>query len=285
MKKKILSPLLGLLKKFTKKGMRPTIRVSRRLLKAQPALAPIPVSNNSKTLRKFIAVLALSLILVACSPQASGPELPETGIDVGGRTELVDALQALGSDVQEAGAVDDPFFNVDARNLQVDGQNVQVFEFPDEASRQTAADTIHPSASQIGTIIPEWIDVPRFWSSGRVIVLYVGQDQTVIDRLSSVLGQPVATGASAVGGPPAVEPEAILAAVNSLAQSVGVDVNQIQVVTFEQVEWPDACLGLPQPDEVCAQVVTPGFLVVLEVNGAQYEVRTDQTGAIVRLNQ
>jgi hypothetical protein len=107
----------------------------------------------------------------------------------------------------------------------------------------------------------------------------------VIDRLSSVLGQPVATGVSAVGGPPAVEPEAVLAAVNNLAQSVGVDVNQIKVVNFEQVEWPDACLGLPQPDEVCAQVVTPGFLVVLEVNGAQYEVRTDQTGAIVRLNQ
>jgi len=274
---------MGLLGRIRKKTRRPSIRINSGFPKAEPALAPIPVPSGSKTLRKFIGVLAISFILVSCSPGAGGPELPETGAEIGGRTELVQALESLGSTVEEAGAVDEPFFDVDATNLTVDGQNVQVFEFPDEASRETAADTINPSASQIGEIIPEWVDVPRFWSTGRVIVLYVGQDQTLIDRLTSVLGQPVATGVSAVGGPPAVQPEAVLAAVDSMAQSAGVDVNQVQVINFEQVEWADACLELPQADEVCAQVITPGFLVNLEFNGVQYEVRTDETGANVRV--
>lgn len=284
-KKKIYSSLRGMLNRFSKKGKRPSIRVARRYPKLQPGLARAPVESGSKTLRKFIGVLALGLILVACSPQTGGPGIPDTGAEIGGRAELVESLEALGSTVEEAGQVDQPFFDVDARMIQVDGQTVEVFEFPDEAARETAAGTIEPNASMIGSMIPEWVDVPYFWAEGRLIVLYVGQDQTVIDRLTSVLGQPIATGQPAVGSPPVVEPEAILAAVNSLAQSLGVDANQVQVVNFEQVEWPDACLGLPQGDEACAQVLTPGFLVVLEVNGVQYEVRTDQTGTNVRLSQ
>jgi hypothetical protein len=285
LKKKIFTPLLGMLNRFSKKGKRPSIRVTRRYPKLQPGLARVPVENGSKTFRKFIGVLALSLVLVACSPQASGPEIPDTGTEVGGRAELVEALEGLGSTVEETGEVDQPFFDVDARMLQVDGQTIEVFEFPDEAARETASGTIEPNASMIGTMIPEWVDVPHFWARGRLIVLFVGQDQTVIDRLTSVLGQPVATGQSAVGSPPAVDPEAVLSAVNNLAQSVGVDVNQVQVINSEQVEWPDACLGLPQGDESCAQVITPGFRVLLEINGVQYEVRTDQTVANVRLGQ
>jgi hypothetical protein len=285
LKKKIYSPLLGLLNRFNKKAKRPTIRVTRRYPKLQPGLAQVPVVNGSKTMRKFVGVLLLGLVLVACSPQTGGPSIPDTGAEIGGRAELVGALEALGSTVEEAGEVDQPFFDVDAGIVQVDGQNVEVFEFPDEAARETAAGTIEPNASMIGSMIPEWVDVPHFWSAGRLIVLYVGQDQTVIDRLTSVLGQPIATGQSAVGPPPVVEPEAVLAAVNSLAQSLGVDVSQIQVVNFEQVEWPDACLGLPQTDETCAQVLTPGFRVVLDVAGVQYEVRTDETGTNVRLTQ
>jgi hypothetical protein len=39
-----------------------------------------------------------------------------------------------------------------------------------------------------------WVATPRFYALDRVIVLYVGDDQAVIDVLSEVLGQPVAEG-------------------------------------------------------------------------------------------
>jgi hypothetical protein len=284
-KKKIISPLLGMLKGIGKKGRRPSIRVTRRYPRLQPGLARVPVLNDPKTIRKLIGVLALGFILVACSPQPGGPGIPNTGGEVGGHAELVEALEGLGSSVEESGEVDQPFFDVDARMIQVDGQTVEVFEFPDEASRETASGTIEPNASSIGTMIPEWVDVPHIWARGRIIVLYVGQDQSVIDRLTSVLGQPIATGNAAVGSPPAVEPEAVLAAINSFAQAQGIDINQVQVISFEQAEWQDSCLGLGRADESCAQVITPGFKVVLEVDGVQYEVRTDETGANVRISQ
>lgn len=63
-----------------------------------------------------------------------------------------------------------------------------------------------------------------------------------------------------------------------LMQQLGVDAGAIEVTAVEAVDWPDACLGISQPDVMCAQVITPGYRVMVEVNGVEYEVHTDATG-------
>jgi hypothetical protein len=50
-------------------------------------------------------------------------------------------------------------------------------------------------------------------------------------------------------------------------------------VDVEQVEWPDACLGVQLRGQVCAEVLTPGYRVTLEVQGQQYVYHTDQAGS------
>ena len=77
-------------------------------------------------------------------------------------------------------------------------------------------------------------------------------------------------------------PEAAEAARRQLATTLGIDISQIQVVSTEPMEWPDACLGLPGQGETCAQVVTPGFEVTMEVNGQEYVFRTDDLGNVIR---
>ena len=69
----------------------------------------------------------------------------------------------------------------------------------------------------------------------------------------------------------------------NLAQTLGVASDAIAVVAEEAVEWPDACLGAPQPDEMCAQVVTPGFQVTLAANGQEYLYHTNADGSQLRL--
>jgi hypothetical protein len=76
-------------------------------------------------------------------------------------------------------------------------------------------------------------------------------------------------------------PQAVLAAQQMLSEEVNVSFSEIEIVDYEQVDWPDACLGVPEEGQACAQVITPGFRVVLEVNGQQYEFRTDQEGNVV----
>jgi hypothetical protein len=78
-------------------------------------------------------------------------------------------------------------------------------------------------------------------------------------------------------------PDAVLAAEQALSASLEVSVEEIEVVTYEQREWPDACLGLAGEGEMCAQVITPGWRVVLNAQGEQYVFRTDESGEVVRL--
>jgi hypothetical protein len=57
------------------------------------------------------------------------------------------------------------------------------------------------------------------------------------------------------------------AAVADLAASEGVDPGAIDVVTAEEVTWPDGALGCPEPDQMYTQALVPGYRIVLDVEG------------------
>lgn len=77
-----------------------------------------------------------------------------------------------------------------------------------------------------------------------------------------------------IPAPPAPEPEAALRA--GVAQRLGVVPEAVELTALEPVQWPDACLGLAEEDELCAQVITPGYRATAVVNDRRYEVRSDE---------
>jgi hypothetical protein len=56
-----------------------------------------------------------------------------------------------------------------------------------------------------------------------------------------------------------------------LAERLSIEVDQIQLVEFRAVVWPDASLGCPQPGMAYKQVPQDGGLIRLEVDGRLYE--------------
>ncbi len=60
-------------------------------------------------------------------------------------------------------------------------------------------------------------------------------------------------------------------AISNLARRLGVDGGQVQVLTAKKVTWPDASLGCPEPGKTYAQVLTPGYLIVLRARDTRYE--------------
>ena len=60
-----------------------------------------------------------------------------------------------------------------------------------------------------------------------------------------------------------------------LAQKLKVPIEEIREVPVEAVEWPDTSLGCPQPGMMYAQVITPGFRVVLAAKDQTVEYHTD----------
>jgi hypothetical protein len=72
-----------------------------------------------------------------------------------------------------------------------------------------------------------------------------------------------------------VQQDAVAQAREDLADRLSIGVERITVAKVEAVEWPDASLGCPEPGKVYAQVVTPGYRIVLEAQGGSYEYHVD----------
>ena len=72
------------------------------------------------------------------------------------------------------------------------------------------------------------------------------------------------------------------AAITALSGTSSLSADKIKVVSTEAVDWPDGCLGVYDEGLVCAQVVTPGFRVILEAGVKQVEYRTNQDGTQIR---
>lgn len=145
----------------------------------------------------LFTVLLASLILSACQPanqptNGGGQESVETSppdsdesLEAQG---LAEALAAAGATVGQESEIEQPFFSVPGQVLTINGESVQVFEYADAAQADAEAAQVSPDGSSIGTTMATWIGPPHFYRSERLIVLYVGEDQSVIELLETVLG-------------------------------------------------------------------------------------------------
>ena len=66
-----------------------------------------------------------------------------------------------------------------------------------------------------------------------------------------------------------------------LAVRLGVDASEITLVEAIPVNWRDSSLGCPQPDMMYMQVITPGYLIRLDVGGAIYEYHADKRSTVL----
>lgn len=142
-------------------------------------------------------LLAGAVLIAGCGTQPTAgaglpPATPTPSVSHGGPVKdyasFVDALRAAGATVEPAEQVEQPFFTVKGQIVKVNGADVQVFEFQDEAAAQTAARGVGPDGSTFETTIVTWIAPPHFFQAGRIIVLYVGQDTGVLRLLAATLG-------------------------------------------------------------------------------------------------
>ena len=100
---------------------------------------------------------------------------------------LIDHMRAAGAIVEPSGEISQPFFSVKAQVITVNGGDVQVFEYADIDDAEAEAGLVSPDDSSIGTSMVNWVATPHFYKSGKLLVLYVGDDTTIIDALEAVL--------------------------------------------------------------------------------------------------
>ena len=83
-----------------------------------------------------------------------------------------------------------------------------------------------------------------------------------------------------------IDSDAVVEKVKSIAVE-GLEVssvNDIKVISVEAMEWSDSCLGAATEDAICAQVITPGYRIVVGADGrADVTYHTNNTAnSIIR---
>lgn len=77
-------------------------------------------------------------------------------------------------------------------------------------------------------------------------------------------------------------PTAVAAVRRHVATKLGVDEGVVIIMTAYKKEWSDACLGLGSTDEICAQVITPGYEVETQSVGTVMTFHTNIDGSEIR---
>lgn len=88
--------------------------------------------------------------------------------------------------------------------------------------------------------------------------------------------------------PPAspIIPDAALASLvvkaqADLARVTNTAAAEVHLKSTQSVDWPDASLGCPKSGQSYAQVVTPGYLIVVEAGGKEYNYHASQTDVVL----
>lgn len=219
---------------------------------------------SSRRLTLLLAVWLLGSALSACRRQSlpPGPVIVET-------EDLVRALRQAGAEVQPTALLALRPALPGGQTFFVGQEKVEVFEFESEDDRDRALEALLQAGAKL----------PSLWARGRLIVAYDGLDGGTIALLSGLLGDLVLIPQDLVVEP---YPPAVAAAIAWLSETDGIDPGSVSVIGYEPVDWPDGCLGLGGPDEICAAVITPGWKIALQSGDVPVIVRTDELGAVVR---
>ena len=72
--------------------------------------------------------------------------------------------------------------------IKVHGEDVQVFEYANAAAADAEAAPISRDGMSVGTRKIFWVGPPHFFKQGRLLVLYVGENEKVLGTLAAVMG-------------------------------------------------------------------------------------------------
>ena len=153
---------------------------------------PAPGTSHMRTVPVramfLLAVLLVAALAAACRESVSPAD------DLAG---LLRSLQQAGFDTPEQEAtnvLESRFFDVPGVALIVPGRKLLAYEFADESQAEAQAGMVSLDGTGIGNKYVGWGDTPHFFSRGRLIVIYQGDDQRMLDALEEALGPQFAGG-------------------------------------------------------------------------------------------
>ncbi|MCH9002477.1 MAG: hypothetical protein IIC02_07865, partial [Planctomycetes bacterium] len=116
-----------------------------------------------------------------------------------------------------------------------------------------------------------------------LIVLYVGDDQSLLTLLENALGKQIAGREPIVSGTPSmsdVSSEADSTARRELSALLGVEPGDLRLVYSRILEFSDGSLGCPDAGAFYTQAIIPGYVLLYELKGTRYPFHVSIDGQL-----
>ena len=192
------------------------------------------------------------------------------------------------------------YLGVDGKTLTLKSMSVQ--EWPDGSLGCPAPGMLYPQIVTPGFLI-------TFSDGQRTYDIHTNQSEAIMILCDNKQPEPLPADTGSTSGPvtphqdqssaqpvpipSSTSTEGAAAQVNdanraivqraqqALANDLGIGVDAVKVVNVEAVEWNDGSLGCPKPGVMYLQVITPGYRVILNAQGKNYEYHTDAERQVV----
>jgi hypothetical protein len=204
-------------------------------------------------------ILSIGLILSSCG----GSEVKSNTLD--SPETLAAALEQAGAEVEFGEERGPSVVELPPRSMRVNGEQLWIYHSlePLESSRVRTA----------------FMSEQFIWSNEHLIVRYDSNDGGTILLMDGLLGEALIR-PSAAGDEP--YPPAVPAAIRMVAEELGGQPAEIEVLAYKMEEWGDTCLELGASGDTCTEQTTPGWRIDLRYENHEIEVHTDLLGDIVR---
>jgi hypothetical protein len=77
--------------------------------------------------------------------------------------------------------------------------------------------------------------------------------------------------------------QVLLKSMRFLTELKGIQLSDIKIISIDEVDFPDSCLGLRQVNEVCADSNVLGWEIILSIGEEIFELHSDSNGENIRL--
>ncbi len=81
------------------------------------------------------------------------------------------------------------FFEVEARNIRIGEDKIQIFEYPSVGEMENEASTISEEGYKVKNVFINWIKPPHFYKKDKLLVLYLGENRSIMDNLEKIAGE------------------------------------------------------------------------------------------------
>jgi len=220
------------------------------------------------------------VLVLMCALSACARDVVPQSAKIEDKRDLIQSLGDAGAELVETAAEAPANLEVTPEVFRVNSAIIYVYEYESVEARTAISDTL--VIEEVGIESPSllWPERLNIWASGRLIVAYPGTDGGTIMLLDGLLGDPLTQPSPSVDEP---FPPAVASAVGFLAELLDVNPGDVEVIGFTVETWPDTCLGLPDDGEMCAQVETPGWRIMIGIQNQEFEVHSDQVGQNLRV--